>query len=461
MTPFTLDHLAHVLSARRLDASDGEVSRVSTDTRAVAPGSLFVALRGERFDAHDYLAQARDAGAVAAVVDRAPPDAPADLPLIVVADTRRALGDLARHVRGRFDKTKVVAVAGSNGKTGTKRLIHAALSSRLTGTASPKSFNNDVGVPLTLLAVEPEHDYVVVEIGTNGPGEVAHLSRIARPDVAVITNCGPEHLEGLGDLAGVRRENAAITEGMTADGTLVVNGDDPPLLEAVAGCAGRVVTFGLGEANDYRAVDVTTDFDGVGFTLDGRPVRVPMLGRHNAINALAALAVCDVLGVPAEHAIAALATATGPEMRLEVVEVNGVKVLNDAYNANPASVAAALETLRDLPHAGRKVAVLGEMLEMGDLSDRYHHEAGTLAATCGLALLAGVGRGGAIIADAAVAARFDAANVRRFNDAESAGVALAGELAVGDLVLLKASRGVRLERVLNALQAVRERGSDR
>ena len=425
------------------------VDGVSTDTRTIRPGSLFVALRGENFDGHGFLAQAKATGAVAAVVDSVPPDAPAGLPLLKVLDTRRTLGEIAHFVRRQFGDTKVIAVAGSNGKTGTKLLIHAALRKHLTGTVSPKSFNNDVGVPLTLFAVAPDQDYVVVECGTNHPGEIANLSRIAEPDLAVITNCGPEHLEGLGDLDGVRRENAAIVAGMRPGGCLIVNGDDPPLVEAVAGFGGEVVTFGFGLENDLWAGDVACDLGGVSFILGGERIRVPLLGRHVAANTLAAIAVARRLGVPEEQMLAGLAEASGPEMRLDLSEANGVKILNDAYNANPASVAAALETLRDLPHDGRKVAVLGDMLELGEGSDRYHREAGELAAACGLDVIAGVGPGGKLIADAA------GQDALHFPDAAAAAAGLVAVIQPGDLVLLKASRGVRLEAAAAALKAPR------
>ena len=236
MIPLALSRVRGVLTGDS-DGPEAAVRNVSTDTRTIGPGSLFVALRGQHFDGHGFLAQAKAAGAVAAVVDAETADAP--LPRIVVPDTRVALGELANHVRHAARPKAVVAVAGSNGKTGTKLLIHAALGKHLRGSVSPKSFNNDVGVPLTLLAMEPDQDYVVVECGTNHSGEIENLSKIAEPDVAVITNCGPEHLEGLGDLDGVRRENAAIVAGMSPGGCLIVNGDDPRLVEAVRGLRRR------------------------------------------------------------------------------------------------------------------------------------------------------------------------------------------------------------------------------
>ena len=445
MIPLTLSQVRVTLLGHT-DGPAAEVRGVSTDTRTIRRGSLFVALRGENFDGHAFLEKAQSAGAVAAVVDAVPPDAPADLPLIVVPDTRVALGRLANHVRRHSRCKAVIAVAGSNGKTGTKLLIHAALRKHLRGTVSPKSYNNDIGVPLTLLAMEPDQDYVVVECGTNHPGEIANLSRIAEPDIAVITNCGPEHLEGLGDLNGVRRENASIVAGMKRTGRVVLNNLDPWVEAEIKADVVTPVFFGLGYGPDVWTREVTCDFGGVRFLLDGEtPVHVPLLGRHVASNALAAIAVARELRVPEEAIIAGLAEAKGPEMRLDLSEANGVKILNDAYNANPASVAAALETLRGLPHDGRKVAVLGDMLELGPESDRYHREAGELAAACGFDLVACVGPRGRLIADAA------GSDALHFADATLAADAMKTLLRPGDLVLLKASRGVRLETVAAAL----------
>ena len=430
------------------------VSSVSTDTRVIQAGGVFVALRGDRFDGHAFLDKALAAGAVGAIVDHKPIGAPPELPLIQVADTRRALGRLANHVRRQLKHTKVIAVAGSNGKTGTKHLIHAALSRHLQGTVSPKSFNNDIGVPLTLLPVSPRQDYVVVECGTNHPGEIAVLSRISEPDIAVITNAGPEHLEGLRSLDGVRKENAAITVGMKPDGCLVVHGDDRALLACCGGPGGRKVTFGLERTNNLWATDIRSDFSGVRFRLNGtrQEVFVPMLGRHVAVNALAAIAVARRMGVPDAAVLAGLAEAAGPPMRMEHSEVGGIRVINDAYNANPASVAAALQTLRDLPHDGRKLAVLGDMLELGAQSDAFHREAGRYAAKAGVDLLICVGPGGSLIAAGAVTAGMCSEQVHCFDDALAAAAQMCELVRRGDLLLLKGSRGVGLERVAAALE---------
>ena len=432
---------------------DVQVTSVSTDTRALSPGALFVAVRGERYDGHEYLPHAKAAGALAAIVDHKPAAAPADLPLIEVPNTRKALGKLANHARRQLKHTKVIAVAGSNGKTTTKHLIHAALSKHLRGTIGPRSFNNDIGVPLTLLPVSPRDDYVVVECGTNQLGEIATLSRIAEPDIAVITNTGPEHLAGLKSLAGVRTENASITTGMKPDGCLVMHGDDRELLAACSGFGGRKVSFGFDTSNNFWASSVRCGFDGARFNLNATSVQVfvPLLGRHVALNALAAIAVARRLGVPDSAMLHGLAGATGPAMRMEQVEVGGVRIINDAYNANPASLSAALQTLRDLPHLGRKIAILGDMLELGPMSDQYHREAGRSAAASNLDLLVCIGLGGSLIAAGAVAAGMSGEQVLCFAAPSAALLTVRELVRPGDLVLLKGSRGIRLEQVAEGL----------
>ncbi len=451
MTPLTLAQIRTLLHAKPAALPQRTVERVSTDTRTVVEGDLFIALSGDSFDAHDFLDKATHAAA--AIVERVPVNAPAELPLIVVPNARKALGELARMHRRALKHTKVIAVAGSNGKTGTKHLIHAALSGHLRGTASPKSFNNDIGVPLTLLPVVPRDDYVIVECGTNHPGEIEALSKIAEPDIAVITGIGAEHLEGLGDLNGVRRENAAISVGMSRQGLLIVNGDDKGLAANCASYGGKRVTFGLESRNDLFATDIICDADGVRFKLNGSRVvvTVPLLGRHNASNALAAIAVARRLGVPDAKMLAGLAQVIGPEMRMQRIDVGGIRLINDAYNANPQSMEAALITLRDFPNDGRKIAILGDMLELGTESDRFHRDAGQQAATYGADVLICVGPGGSLLAAAAVRAGVESARVWSFPDSIEAARDVPAMLRTGDLVLLKASRGMRLERIAEAI----------
>ena len=428
------------------------IHAVCTDTRFMQPSSLFVALRGERFDGHAFLPEAAAAGAIAALVDHVPDVAPPNVHLVLVPDTRAALGRLACFVRKQL-RAKVIAVAGSNGKTSTKYLIHAALSKKLRGTFSPKSFNNDIGVPLTIFPAEENQDYLVLEMGTNHPGEIPRLTRIGLPDIAVLTNTSAEHLEGLGDLMGVRRENASIVDGLSKSGLLIVNGDDAELLSAVSSYAGKRLTFGFKESNDLFASDIRCDESGVRFRLNNsrREVFIPLLGRHTACNALAAIAVGRKLGVSEDLIVEGLASAVGPDMRLQWQSILGVRIVNDAYNANPASMTAALQTMAGLPTTGRRIAILGDMLELGESGPRLHREIGALAAECHLDGLMCVGPNAELIAESAQTAGMNASLISRFPNSVAVAEAAASWFHAGDLVLLKGSRGMRLERVAEAL----------
>jgi len=446
MNPILLNQVAAVVSGE-LIAPFGYVppfvAGVSTDSRKMEVDSLFVALKGEAMDGHAYLGQAASKGAVAAMVETMPAQIPVGLPLLRVPNTRVAMGKLAAHVRQQL-RGKVIAVGGSNGKTGTKNLIESVLSSRLRGTISPKSFNNDIGVPLTIFPADPNQDYLVLEMGTNHHGEIRVLTNMATPDVAVITNCAAEHLEGLDDLDGVRLEEASIIEGLKPDGLLVVHGDDPELLRRVQAHAGLGLTFGLGQQNDLYASDVRCAPDGVRFKLNGaRPIFIPLLGKHVAINSLAAIAVARYLGMSDEQIVAALAKARGPEMRLQLQKVRDITLLNDAYNANPASVKAALETLCSLPAEKRRVAILGDMRELGESTDQLHKEVGRFAATCAIDALICVGEKAGIIAEEASRAGYPSAQITHYADTQTASRDVPLRLAANDLVLLKASRYMR------------------
>lgn len=459
MKPITIQEIRQAVGARNLTpipADVPEMTSVCTDTRRIDPGCLFVALKGDNFNAHDFLPDAAKGGAIAALVDEVPRKSLPNLHLLHVPDARKALGKLATFVRRQL-RSRVIAVAGSNGKTSTKHLVDAALSGKLRGSISPKSFNNDIGVPLAIFPADPLQDYIVLEMGTNHLGEIRVLADMAQPDIAVITNCGAEHLEFLGDLRGVRQENASIISGLNPKGALVVNGDDPELLDAIAAFEGLKITFGFKPTNDLFATDVRCDEHGVRFCLNNsrREVYVPMLGRHSATNALAAIAVARRMGVSEDVAIDGLSEAQGPEMRLQLKDAGGVTVVNDAYNANPHSMRAALETIGTLRKRGRRIAVLGDMRELGESSERYHREIGEIVARMGFDLLACVGKQSIFIAESAERAGMDVGAVCRFDSAQAAAREIPGWLKKRDLVLLKASRGIHLEYVAQAIEGAR------
>jgi UDP-N-acetylmuramoyl-tripeptide--D-alanyl-D-alanine ligase len=461
MKPLSIHDVRNAVSGKAitpLPDAFPPIAAICTDTRKMSPASLFVAIKGDSYDAHQFLTEAAKGGAVAAIVQEKPGTVPAGMHLIQVKDTRVALGKLATLVRKQMHG-KVIAVAGSNGKTSTKHLIAAALSAKLQGTSSPKSYNNDIGVPLTIFPVDPLQDFLVLEMGTNNPGEIRNLATMSKPDIAVITNCSAEHLQGLGDLLGVKRENASITDGLDEkNGLLVVNGDDLELLKVLEHWKGRKLTFGFSKTNQLFATDVVADATGCHFNLNGNPKQrffVPMLGKHSACNALAAIAVARRLGLSEAEIAAGLSRAEGPDMRLQLQTSGEVTVLNDAYNANPASMKAALETASQLTTRGRRIAVVGDMLELGRSSDRFHREIGEFAATCKFDLLICVGVQAKLILESAIAMGMDSACVRHFVDSTAAAAAAPQWLGSGDLVLLKGSRGMKLERIAQAIETFR------
>ena len=432
------------------------VQRVCTDSRRVKAGDLFFALRGDRFDGHDFLQAVAEQGAAAVVVERG--RVPANwngCAMIAVEDTRRALGRLAADYRKGF-VLPVVAVGGSNGKTTTKDLVASVLKKRLTTLWSEASFNNDIGVPLTLLRLDKSHQAAVLETGTNHPGELAPLVKMIQPNYGVITSVGREHLEFFGDVAGVAQEEGWLAELLPADGKLFVDGDNEWASQTAARTRAQVVRVGFAAANKWRARGVRLDKQGVRFHVDGPEAdcsgeyRMHLLGRHQVVNALFAIAIGMELGLGRADVAQGLAECRPPKMRLELWEVGGVSLLDDTYNANADSMLAALRTLQELPCKGRRVAVLGDMAELGAHSEAAHAETGRQAAELGIAQLFAVGGMAAVMGRAARAAGLN--RVFEFADVETAAVAVRSFIKPGDLVLVKASRAMRLERIAELLR---------
>ncbi len=427
------------------------VHRVCTDSRQAKAGDLFFALRGGRFDGHDFLQEAAEKGAGAVVVERG--RVPANwigCAMIAVEDTRKALGRLAADYRKEF-VLPVVAVGGSNGKTTTKELVASVLKERLATLWSEASFNNDVGVPLTLLRLDKSYQAAVLETGTNHPGELAPLVKMIRPNYGVITSVGREHLEFFDDVAGVAQEEGWLAELLPQDGKLFVNGDNEWSSQAVVRTRAEVVRVGFAAANEWRARDVRLDKRGVRFQVDGPKAdfageyRIHLLGRHQVVNALFAIAIGMELGLGRAEVARGLAECRPLKMRLELWEAGGVRLLDDAYNANVDSMLAALRTLQELACKGRRVAVLGDMAELGAHSEEAHEEIGRQAAELGIAQLFAVGKMAPVMGRAARAAGLN--RVFEFADVETAAAAVKSFVKPGDLVLLKASRVMRLERI--------------
>jgi UDP-N-acetylmuramoyl-tripeptide--D-alanyl-D-alanine ligase len=442
--PFwTLDRVADALAeceAATLPRGSTTVAGVTTDTRSIAEGQLFVALRGERFDGHDYLEAAVAAGALGLVVSREPACDTAGIPVFRVDDTLIALGALARYWRRTWGRT-VIAVAGSNGKTTTKDLIRAALGDEMRVHATSGNLNNRVGVPLTLLAMSPDAECAVIEFGTNIPGEVAILRDIAEPRIAVVTSVAEEHLEGLGDLAGVLREETSVYEGTEVG---IAPSAQPEIADAARGKAERIVTAGL-DSGDVVPRSWKMEADGRGtIELDGVMLSPPLRGRHNLENAMLAVAVARECGVSDAAIASGIARMPLPKMRVAWETIGRATLINDAYNSNPGSARAAIELLEGVGEGRQRVIVLGTMRELGAQSARYHDEISRLALGSGADLIAGVG-------DFAVALRRSGGDDRRIvtsDKVEDIWPLLSPRLAPDAVILLKASRGVQLERLV-------------
>ncbi len=425
---------------------------VSTDSRTLLPGALFVALEGERFDGHAFVASALARGAAGVVVRQGKPlpALPAGFGLFAVDNTLSALGALARFHRRRF-ALPLGAVGGSNGKTTTKEMVGSILSVNGAALKTEGNLNNEVGVPLTLLRLGAEHRAAVVELGMNAPGEMGRLVAMAEPDAAVLTTIQAEHLQGLGSLAGVAAAEGELFSGLAATATAVVNLDEPLVVEQAKGSRARWLTFGRDRSADVR-LEKTRPLGRSGQEVvlrsEGRTLAVTLrfVGTHNALNAAAAFALARALGASAEACVQGLSLAAPTARRLTVVEApGGLTVLDDCYNANPASVAAALHTAQELAGTGRVVAVLGDMLELGPGEAEAHRQMAEVASRLA-AVRAFLGP-----RNLAAAPAEEAPEAARFVEVEPLWDWLRPRLRPGDVVLVKGSRGMRMERLVERL----------
>ena len=449
MIAFSLTETAKLLNGHVVGA-DASFTSVSTDSRTLSEGDLFIALQGPNFDGHEYLNQVQTQGATAAMVSR---QVESDLPQLQVADTRLGLGELAAHWR-QASSAEVVAVTGSNGKTTVKEMIAAILSQQGRTLATLGNLNNDIGLPLTLLRLQDEA-YAVVELGANHPGEIKYLSDIAQPNIALLNNAGSAHLEGFGSLEGVARAKAEIISGLAEDGVFVFNADDPwaELWRELA-AERAVCTFGLQAEADVSSPEavIETHWDESGF-ISRFPVKtpvgeieidLPLAGRHNRMNALAAIAATQLMGVSLQQIRAGLMNLQPVQGRLQSrIGVGGVRIIDDSYNANPDSVVAAIAVLATAP--GRRFLILGDLAELGSESEQLHEVLGQQACQAGIENLYCLGE------LSGAAARGFGAGAELFQDHDSLICALKKQLTEGDTVLIKGSRSARMELVVNAL----------
>ncbi|HUW18139.1 MAG TPA: UDP-N-acetylmuramoyl-tripeptide--D-alanyl-D-alanine ligase [Sedimentisphaerales bacterium] len=454
MKEFSIESLAEIIQAGPTNNIEGFFTGVSTDSRTAQPGDCFFALSGENFDGHDFVGDAFAKGAVCAVVGRDFEDAKlAGRSLLIVPDTIKALGDFAGQYRRRMN-FKVVAITGSAGKTTTKQIVYHVLNRHFHVSAAPKSFNNNIGLPLTLLGAEPEDEIVVAEIGTNHPGEIAYLTRIALPDIAVITNVYPAHLDGFVNLQAIVQEKLSISEGLGPDGILIVNADFDQLISACRAKDMKFITFGQSDTSDIQARNIAGSGFGSSFTVDGSEVYLPLPGRGNVENALAAWAVCSRFGLTVDDFAAAVRTLPAIPMRTELLQIGTLTVLNDCYNANPASMKNALDILADIGSAKRRrtVFICGDMAELGEQSRQLHAELGCQIARAKVDLLLAVGEFAQITAESAKRNAGHNLQTKCFKDAASVNNKLEGFIKDYDIILVKGSRVARLETVIERLK---------
>jgi UDP-N-acetylmuramoyl-tripeptide--D-alanyl-D-alanine ligase len=450
-----LPQIAEFLCAAGEFAPEATVRAYSIDSRTVGAGQLFFAVKGERLDGHDYVQQALEKGAAAAVVRHDQVGRYASkTQLLAVEDTLVALQTLATAVRRLWGKP-LIAVTGSAGKTTTKEAVAHVLSARFRVLKSEGNFNNHFGLPLMLLKLEPEHDLAVIEMGMSHSGEIRALAKIAQPEIGVVTNVAAVHLEFFDSLAGIARAKYELVESLPANGTAVLNADDEYVSQFGRGFQGKVVLYGMRATAEVRAEKIQskgtegTEFDVV---VKGvrEPARLALVGEHNVRNALAAVAVGVERGLEPSEAIRALSTLEPADKRGQVQQVGNITLIDDCYNSNPKALAAMVDALATMA-AVRRIVVAGEMLELGRSGEQLHRQAGKHIAEKGIDVLVGVGGLAESMVEAAkgIHAEF-------IRSAEEAGEWLAREARDGDVILLKASRGVKLEKALETWKARRE-----
>ncbi len=453
---FRAGELAQMVGGSLLRGTqEAPIQRISTDTRTLKPGDLFIPLIGEHFDGHSFLHEAEAKGARGAIVSC---DVASGLPILIrVPDTLVALGTMASHHRQRFS-IPVVAITGSNGKTTTRAMLVSILSQHGSVLSPVKSYNNRIGVPLTLLELQSGHHRAVLELGTNHPGEIRLLAEMTHPTIGVITNVGPTHLAGLGTVEGVAAEKASLLE-FAQDA--VLNADNPHTAAMASKVQGTCLRFGIQCPAEVKARSIQQITDpsypsgqsaSLNFTLEFGaeqiPIALPVLGTHNVSNALAAASAALLLGCSLQEIKAGLESYTPVSMRVQLQHVGGITFLNDAYNANPVSMQAALDLIAQMSAEGRKIMVLGDMLELGSESQRFHREMGEYVQQAHPDLLMTVGDQAAEIAAGAIEAGMPATDIHVMDSTEEAADFLTQQLEPGDLVLLKASRAMRFEEIL-------------
>ncbi|MCK9390424.1 MAG: UDP-N-acetylmuramoyl-tripeptide--D-alanyl-D-alanine ligase [Syntrophales bacterium] len=436
---------------------------ITTDSRQCSSGNLFVALQGETFDGHHYLDQAIQKGAAGLLIHRRTDKTSKDLPVILVRDTLQALGDLAHFWRRKFSPI-ILAITGSSGKTTTKEMAAAILGRGRKILKTEGNFNNLIGLPLTLFNLKHDHTTAILELGTNQRGEIARLTRIAAPEIGLITNIGPAHLEGFANLAGVAEEKKDLFLNMPPEGTIIINHDDPFLHKSGEAWTGRRISFGFKEGADVGAEKITyRHAQGTSFTLrigeEHQEVNMSIAGEHQVMNALAAAASAWAAGVTIADIGQGLTNFSPVPGRMEVLPLkNGAFVINDTYNANPSSVGEALKTLKTLKGKGRSVVILGDMLELGDQEELWHQEIGGLLADTGVDRVYLRGRLAGATAAGALKQGLPASSVIHREDPEEITSDIISYAKDGDWILVKGSRRMKMETIVEMIVSQVGRG---
>jgi UDP-N-acetylmuramoyl-tripeptide--D-alanyl-D-alanine ligase len=465
MKKFLIADLARIIKAHpinrasRIEYRESNFTGVSTDSRTIQAGDCFFAITGDNFDGHNYVPDAFAKGALCAVVSKKIKDSSfPDRTILMVDDTVKALGDFARGYR-RQCAFKVVAITGSVGKTTVRQIAYHVLSQHYRLHQAPKNFNNNIGLPLTLLGADPEDKIVVVELGSNHPGEIACLTQIALPDIAVVTNVYPVHLAGFGNLQTVAKEKLSISEGLPSDGILIINAGIacPELVEGVLRPArplAQIITFGKSDGSNFQARNITSNGISSRFIIDGAEIYLPLAGPGNIENALAAWAVCSQFGITIDVFAQAVKTLSAVPMRAELLQIGTLTVLNDCYNANPASMKNALDILANLvsKEKHRAVFICGDMAELGQYTHALHTELGAAVAQAEVRLLLTVGKSAKIVAESAKnTAKYDL-QTKSFTDTLAACNNLKKFIKDYDIVLVKGSRVNKLEMTVKKLK---------
>ena len=453
MKNFSIAELAKIIKARPIKDT-GTFIGVSTDSRSTRPRHCFFAIPGDNFDGHDYLSDAFDNGAVCAVVTKnATAEKLPDKTLLKVDDTIKALGDFAADYRRRTN-AKVIAITGSVGKTTTRQITYHVLSQHFRVRQAPKNFNNYIGLPLTLLDADPEDQIVITELGANYPGEIAYLTRIAQPDVALITNVHPAHLEGFGSLQTILKEKLSISQGLQPNGTFIINADCEQLLNACRSILAEFTTFGKSNDCDIQARNITFSASASRFTIDGTQIDLPLPGAGNVENALAAFSICRQFAITINDFAETIKTLPFIPMRAEILQIGNLTVLNDCYNANPASMKNALDILVNLgPEKNhRLVFICGDMAELGEHSEKLHAQLADFITKAKVRLLLTVGNLAKVTAETAkTLAQYDL-HTKSFADTVSACNNLHKYIKDYDIVLVKGSRVAKLELAVEKLK---------